>query len=129
MINTEIKFIAPDPVKKLMKDIVNAIYEKNKSMFNNECEDKIEAIWFIRYTSKTPSGEVVLRFQEASTEYGRLEIPSLSDDEEDERYFETSVGPMKHIIWSIRFGDVFEISEGKGMNARVFKRSSASISL
>lgn len=129
MINTEIKFIVPDPVKKLMKDIVSVIYEKNKSMFDNECEDAIEAIWFIRYTSKTPDGEVVLRFQEASTEYGRLEIPSLSDDEEDERYFETSVGPMKHIIWSIRFGDVFKISEGKGMNARVFKKSDAAISL
>lgn len=129
MINIEIKFIASDASKKLMNDIVKAIYERNKSMFDNECDDKIEAIWFIRYTSKTPDGEVVLRFQEESTNYGRLEIPRLSDDEEGERFLESNVGPMKHIIWSIKFGDVFEITEGRGMLARVFRRPNVSISL
>ena len=104
-----------------MNGIVKAIYERNKSMFDNECDDKIEAIWFIRYTSKTPDGEVVLRFQEESTNYGRLEIPKLSDDEEDDRYTEGSVGPLKYVIWTIRFSDIFKI-EGKGMSARVFVR-------
>lgn len=121
MINIEIKFIASDSSKKLMNGIVKAIYERNKSMFDNECDDKIEAIWFIRYTSKTPDGEVVLRFQEESTNYGRLEIPRLSDDEEDDRYTESSVGPLKYVIWTIRFSDIFKI-EGKGMSARVFVR-------
>lgn len=121
MINIEIKFIASDSSKKLMNGIVKAIYERNKSMFDNECDDKIEAIWFIRYTSKTPDGEVVLRFQEESTNYGRLEIPRLSDDEEDDRYTESSVGPLKYVIWTLRFSDIFKI-EGKGMSARVFVR-------
>jgi len=121
MINIEIKFIASDSSKKLMNGIVKAIYERNKSMFDNECDDKIEAIWFIRYTSKTPDGEVVLRFQEETTNYGRLEIPRLSDDEEDDRYTESSVGPLKYVIWTLRFSDIFKI-EGKGMSARVFVR-------
>ncbi len=119
--NTVIKFIPSEGAKKLMLEIVERIASDvhNKNQF--DCGE-IEAVWFIRYTSKTAEeGEVVLRFQETKTIYGRLTVPALSLDENDDRYTESSVGPLKYVIWTIRFSDIFKI-DGKGMSARVFVR-------
>ena len=125
----EIKFITPEVTANLMHKIVDSIINSNLETFKNR--NDIEAIWFIRYTSKTSEdGEVVLRFQKTSTDdFGRLTIPAMSKDEDDDRFMESSVGPLRHIIWTIRFNDIFEICSGRGMSARVFVKSGMSDSL
>ena len=125
----EFKFMPTEQAQEMMAKIVSTIYEKNKEMFQSHPE--IEAVWFIRYTSRTPEkGEVVLRFQRDQTGYDKLIIPALSEDEDDMiRNTEKYVGPMKHIIWTESFRDVFDIFDGKGMNARVRLIQNNSISL
>ena len=125
----EIKFITPEVTANLMHKIVDSIINSNLETFKNR--NDIEAIWFIRYTSKTSEdGEVVLRFQKTSTDdFGRLVIPAMSKDEDDDRFMESSVGPLRHVIWTERFNDIFEIREGRGMSARVFTKSGVADSL
>lgn len=125
----EIKFITPEVTANLMHKIVDSIINSNLDTLKNR--DDIEAIWFIRYTSKTSEdGEVVLRFQKTSTDdFGRLVIPAMSKDEDDDRFMESSVGPLRHVIWTERFNDIFEIRDGRGMNARVFAKSGVADSL
>lgn len=125
----EIKFITPEVTANLMHKIVDSIINSNLDTFKNR--DDIEAVWFIRYTSKTSEdGEVVLRFQKTSTDdFGRLVIPAMSKDEDDDRFMESSVGPLRHVIWTERFNDIFEIREGRGMSARVFTKSGVADSL
>ena len=125
----EIKFTTPEVTSNLMHKIVDSIINSNLETFKNR--NDIEAIWFIRYTSKTSEdGEVVLRFQKTSTDdFGRLTIPAMSKDEDDDRFMESSVGPLRHVIWTERFNDIFEIREGRGMSARVFTKSGVADSL
>ena len=127
--NVEIKFITPESTENLMRKIVDSIVNSNLETFKDR--NDIEAVWFIRYTSKTSEdGEVVLRFQKTSTDdFGRLVIPAMSKDEDDDRFMESSVGPLRHVIWTERFNDIFEICSGRGMSARVLTKSEMADSL
>lgn len=116
--NIEIKFRVSSTVEELMKKLATTLYEANREMLEKPGEE-IEAIFSIRYTSKSLDGDIVLRFQKASVDYGRLVLPALSENDESEWCQERTIGPLRHTIWSIKLNDLFKISYGKGMDAVV----------
>lgn len=113
-------------IEKIIEKILNQ--EDNHSM-RKKIEKEMDAVVAVRYTTKTPNGVVVLRFQKKNVDYHELVIPKLVDENEmkkkglKSKYAdESSVGPGHHIVWSLNLGTFFTVGEKDGTNTEVFLR-------
>lgn len=116
--------------KALIEEIIEKILnqEDNHSM-RKKIEKEMDAVVAVRYTTKTPSGVVVLRFQKKNVDYHELVIPKLVYESEmkkkglKSKYAdESSVGPGHHIVWSLNLGTFFTVGEKDGADTEVFLR-------
>lgn len=113
-------------IEEIIEKILNQ--EDNHSM-RKKIEKEMDAVVAVRYTTKTPNGVVVLRFQKKNVDYHELVIPKLVDENEmkkkglKSKYAnESSVGPGHHIVWSLNLGTFFTVGGKGGADTEVFLR-------